>query len=104
MSGSDTGDWVGGAFATSHTLTNGSTYRLRISCAAGSTYWARTIRWQEFGMDPNWFDSWHFEDGIDGQRLGRDQHGSAEYTTNGTTWSNAYNWLPVDWQFYFTLA
>ena len=91
--------YVGGAFGSSHVLTNAATYRLRISCGA-ATFYARPVFfgqgyqvWDQ-GITPQ---SWHFEDGISGT------YGGGEYTTNsGGTWTPMYQWLPQDLQFYFT--
>ena len=93
--------WLGGAFASPHTLSNGKTYRLRVHSAPGSTYFARPLFWAqgfhvwELGIRP---ESWHFEDGSDGT------YGGGEYTTDGGgSWSGMYSWLPQDLQFYFTV-
>ncbi len=54
------GVWVSGSFSTSHTLTKGSTYNLRLSTDSGTTLWTRGIQQGEmYGFDP----STYFADG-----------------------------------------
>lgn len=93
------GEWVGYTFSTPRTLTNGQTYRLRVSGTSGSTYYARPIRWKTFhhtGTD--WMRSRYFPDGTNAT------YGGAEFTTNGGgSWTGFYAWLPQDLQFYFNL-
>lgn len=94
------GEWVGYTFATPRTLTSGTTYRLRVSCAAGSTYYARPIRWRTFhhtGTD--YMRSRYFVDGTNAT------YGGAEFTTNsGSSWTGFYAFLPQDLQFYFVTS
>jgi hypothetical protein len=77
--------WVTAKFLRSHVLRSGVRYHLRLSTASGTQYTTIPIR---EGTDVG-FASRRFTDG-DGQR-----------TTNGVTWSNLYEWSPVDLQFNF---
>jgi len=76
--------------ALSATLTNGSTYRLRLSTASGSTYWAFVIRQgSSFGYDA----ATYFSDGV------------AQKTTDGSDWSSlGVNADQNDLQFYLDVA
>jgi hypothetical protein len=76
--------WAVGTFDSSHVLRNGRTYNVRLSTASGTEYSLDSIL---EGTQPG-FRSRRFTDG-DGQR-----------TTNGSSWSNIYQWQPVDLQFY----
>ena len=89
--------WVGGAFTSSHVLTNAATYRLRIACASGSTYYTRPVFWEQGFQNGTTPLSWRFPDGIS------TNYGGGEYTTNsGGTWTAMYGSLLQDLQFYFT--
>ena len=77
--------WAAGTFGSSHTLANGSTYSLVLSTASGTTYTATPIH---EGGDLG-FGSYVFGDG------------SAQETTNGSTWADIYQWGQFDLQFYF---
>jgi hypothetical protein len=76
--------WITATFAGSHVLTSGSTYDLRLSTASGTTYTATPVR---EGSDIG-FGSFVFRDG------------SAQHTTNGSTWTELYLWGALDFQFY----
>jgi hypothetical protein len=76
--------WVKASFDTSHTLSKGSTYNLRLSTASGTTYTATPIR---EGTDVG-FRSFVFSDGL------------AQRTTNGSSWAALYQWAGLDLQFY----
>lgn len=74
-------------FASPRTLTNGQSYRLKLSCAGTSTYTATTIR---AGTDQGFHSSLSFSDG------------SGQYTTNGgSSWQDIYAPSPCDLQFAF---
>ncbi len=76
------------------TLTNGSTYRLRVSCPSTSTYMAAPMTAIDaFDADPDW-GSKFFHDGI------ASSGGSMEYTTDGSTWNPPYAFEANDLQFY----
>jgi len=92
-------EWVGGAFASTHTLSKGKTYRLRISCASGSTYFARPVFWEQGFQNGSPPQSWHFPDGSSSK------YGGGEYTTNGGgSWDGMYQHsLSQDLQFYFVV-
>jgi hypothetical protein len=77
--------WVTARFSSSHTLATGSTYNLRLSTASDTTYTATPIR---DGRDVG-FLSFAFNDG------------SAQRTTNGSSWADLYQWAGLDLQFYF---
>lgn len=82
--GEDAGETlVGGSFPASHLLTNGSTYVLRLSTAAGTTYTAQAVR---SGGDVGYLSP-TFIDGS-GQRT----------TDGGSSWSDLYAFSPVDLQ------
>jgi len=85
--GGDTGGavWVAANFASSHVLTNGASYNLRVSTAAGTTYTAFPVR---AGTDKG-FLSYVFPDG------------TGQFTTNGSTWTDLYLYSHEDLQFYF---
>jgi len=73
--GGDTGGavWVTATFLSSHILTNGSSYNLRLSTDSNTTYTIFTIR---KGFDYGFANTTYFKDG------------SAFKTTNGSTWTN----------------
>ena len=73
-------------FNVSHTLRVGSTYNVRLSTAADTTYTTVPVR---EGTDSG-FGSYRFTDG-DGERT----------TDGGGSWSKLYEWSPVDLQFSF---
>lgn len=83
--------WVGVTFDDTHTLTNGSTYNLRLSSASDTTYTAAPIR---KGTNVGLL-SLAFLDGF------------GQFTTNGTSWSDLYAFdgppetYNPDLQFYF---
>jgi len=66
-------------------LTNGASYNLRVSTAAGTTYTAFPVR---AGTDKG-FLSYVFPDG------------TGQFTTNGSTWTDLYLYSHEDLQFYF---
>ncbi len=73
------------SFSGAHTLANGSTNNLVLSTASGTTYTATPIREaSDLG-----FGSLVFSDG------------SAQKTTNGSSWTDSYQWGALDLQFYF---
>ena len=77
--------WVAGTFGSAHTLASGSTYSLVLSTASGTTYTATPIREaSDLG-----YGSYVFSDG------------SAQETTNGSSWADIYQWGALDLQFYF---
>ena len=79
-------------FSPAVTLLVGTTYNLRASCAAGTTYWTFALQEQNtFDADPDW-----------GSRLFTD--GGGERTTDGTNWTPFYEFAPVDAQFYLTFV
>ena len=82
--------WATANFSSSHVLTNGSSYNLRVSTASGTTYTTHPIR--AGGSDQSMV-SYAFTDGI------------GQVTTNGSSWSDMY-FAPyqVDMQCYLTLA
>ena len=82
------GNWVGITFATSHVLTNGQTYNLRLSAPSGTQFSMVPIR---SGADIG-YHSYAFSSG------------TGQLTTDGTTWSNLYLYSPENTQFYFTLS
>ncbi len=77
------------------TLTNGSTYRVRISCPAGTTYYTAPVQWNDtFDAYSPW-GSKGYSDGITASG------GSLEMTTNsGSSWAPEYSFLPGDLMFY----
>ena len=77
--------WVLARFASPVTLANGARYNLRLSTASGTEY--TTIPLRE-GTDSG-LASFRFTDGS-GQRT----------TNGGSSWSNLYEWSPVDLQFF----
>ena len=87
--------WVSGTFPTSHRLVNGTTYHLRLTTASDTTYAMVPLREGTDSGDaggpgnPTGFRSTRFTDG-DGQKT----------TDGGATWSNLYQYSPVDLQFY----
>ena len=85
------GTWVTASFSKPLVLANGSTYNLRLSTGPGVTYATIPIRegTDSGTQSPVGFRSYRFTDG-DGQR-----------TSNGSTWTNLYQWSPVDLQFFF---
>jgi hypothetical protein len=65
--------WLKADFASSHVLMNAQTYRVRLSCAATTTYYSFSLeKGTAYGYDPQTF----FADGV------------AEKTTNGSTWTS----------------
>jgi Fibronectin type III domain len=87
-----TGYWAGAAFASAHTLTNGQTYNLRLSCAATSQYSMSPILHRDFTDDgTHYLQSRWFSDGR-GQKT----------IDSGSTWTQVYPYQPVNMQFYFT--
>ncbi len=78
--------WVTVHFAAARVLSSGQRYHLRLSTASDTEY--TTIPLRE-GTDSG-LTSYRFTDG-DGQRT----------TDGGATWTNLYQWSPVDLQFYF---
>lgn len=93
-------EWVGGAFGSAHTLSDGKTYRLRIHTEPGSTYFARPLfSRQRAGENVGYMRSRHFEDGASSK------YGGGEYTTDGgSSWNGMYHHsLHQDLQFYFTV-
>jgi hypothetical protein len=91
-------EWIGGAFDSAHTLSNGKTYRLRVHSAPGSTYFARPLFSRNRAhTGDDYMRSRHFEDGASST------YGGGEYTTDGgASWDGMYhNSLPQDLQFYF---
>jgi hypothetical protein len=84
---SETMGYGGASFASSHVLTNGQAYNLRLSTAAGTTYRMRLIR---SGEDYGYGAATYFSDGY------------AWKTTNGTDWTGAGSAPTEDHlQFYF---
>ena len=87
------GVWVSGSFASSRTLTNGSTYRLRLSTGASSTFYMFPMR---RGSDYGYVSpQTYFGDG------------KAQKTTDGSTWSSLGTVATADQhncQFYFTVG
>jgi hypothetical protein len=67
------GGYGGASFVSSHVLTSGQSYNLRLSTAAGSTYWMTPIR---RGSGYGYAATTYFADGL------------AYKTTNGTDWVN----------------
>ncbi len=90
LSGGGGAVWASGNFAAARTLANGSSYNLRFSTAAGTTYSVDPLRnaTEQYYQ----FHSYDFTDGI------------PYYTTNGSTWSKtARDWMVGenwDLQFY----
>jgi len=83
------GRWVSATFTTPQTLQSGQTYNLRLSCAAGTTYWMRLIK-EGYA---NGYTAGHFDDGY------------AEESTNGGTSWGAPSGITAgqgDLQFYLT--
>jgi Lamin Tail Domain len=80
--------WATANFISSHVLTNGTGYNLRISTASGTTYTMFPI----LAGPADGLNSWFFPDG------------KGWLTTNGTDWTLIYDWKHADLQFYFTLA
>ena len=80
------GRWVTVTFPAPVVLSAGATYNLRMSTASDTTYVAVPIR-EEDATTPVW-----------GARAFRD--GSAQETTDGSTWHQVYDWAPLDEQFY----
>lgn len=76
--------WATASFLSSHVLTNGASYNLRLSTAAGTQYIAVPV---EEGTDQGLL-SYRFTDG------------SGQGTTNGSTWTDLSQWGPEDLQFY----
>ncbi len=77
--------WVTAAFDSPHVLSDGASYSLRLSTAASTEYTTFPLR---EGTDIG-FESRTFTDG------------SGQFTTNGSSWTDLYQWSPVDLQFYF---
>lgn len=88
-------DWTGAgsygyvAFASSHVVTNGASYNIRFSCAAGSTFGTMVMR---RGSAQGFNAATYFADGV------------SQKTTDGTNWSSLgrvanVNNLPI----YFTV-
>lgn len=89
-----TGNWVGASFGSSHVLSNGQTYNLRLSCAGTSQYSMSPILQRDFTDDgTHYLQSRQFSDG------------QAQFTTNsGSTWTPMYQYQPINTQLYFTTA
>jgi hypothetical protein len=92
--GLDTGGsaWAAARFLAAHTLTNGASYYLRLSCAGTSAYTAAPIR---KGNDDGFNSATVFQDGY------------AQFTTNsGATWTKLYTFdtYAPDLQFYLGLS
>lgn len=86
----DMGEFVGGAFASPQTLTNGSTYYLRASTAAGTTYSVPAMLSEDA---TGTMDSWAFTDG------------AAQKTTDGTNWTALISGgFDQNCQLYFTCS
>jgi hypothetical protein len=85
--GGDTGGavWATVTFATAHTLANGATYNLRLSTASDTQYTTVPLR---AGIDHG-LNSYVFTDG------------TGQSTTDGSTWTDLYQWAHEDLQFYF---
>ena len=90
------GTWASVRFTESRLLSNGSTYELRLTTAVGTEYTVVPVRegtdsGSEGGTgNPSGFRSYRFTDG------------HAEGTHDGgATWTDLYEWSPVDLQFYF---
>ncbi len=81
--------WATVTWSTARTLTNGSQYYLRISCAAGSTYRAPPLR---DGIAVGFTAASHFTDGA-----------ATMTTDSGGTWVQPYAFDTSDLQFYFNL-
>ena len=98
---------LGGTFPSGpHTLTNTTTYRLRVSSDPGTEYFMRCIFWeQRFQTDDAGYSPPAELVFADGDRTGS-YNGGGEYTTDsGGSWSGLYHHgLASDIQFYFTLA
>lgn len=86
--GLPSGAWVSGSFTSPRTLTNGSTYHLRLSTDASTEMWTRGMESAHVGdMD----QSLAFSDGV------------LETTTDGSTWETVSGLGNYgDMQFYFT--
>ena len=80
------GRWVTVTFPTPVVLAAGATYNLRMSTSSDTEYVAVPIREQD-EVSPIW-----------GSRAFRD--GSAQETTDGSTWHQVYEYAPLDEQFY----
>lgn len=81
--------WVTGNFSSSHVLTNGQTYNLRVSTASGSTYTCVPMR----SGSENGYASYNFTDR---------SRGGGEKTTNGSDYSLLYEYGIQDIAFTLT--
>jgi hypothetical protein len=80
--------WVTANFSSPRVLSDGASYNLRMSTAAGTTYTTHPVR---AGTDKG-LSTYAFAGG------------SGQATTNGSGWSDLYAYSHQDLQFYFTLA
>lgn len=86
----DTGEFVGGTFASPQTLTSGSTYHLRASTASGTTYSVLAMLCED---STGTMGSWAFTDG------------TAQKTTDGTNWTALISGgFAQNCQLYFTCS
>jgi len=76
--------WVTVTFATPRVLTNGSTYNLKASTETGTTYTTFPVR-----------------SGEDKGFMAHTFTGSGQRTTNGSTWTDLYQWAHQDLQIHF---
>ena len=82
------GVWLTLDFPAPLILAAGRTYDLRLSTAADTTFAVVPLREHSTEASPTW-----------GSRAFRD--GSGQQTTDGTHWTDIYEYAPVDLQFYF---
>jgi len=80
--------WVTANFSSPHVLSDGSSYSLRISTAAGTTYTTFPVR----SGTAKGINTFAFSDG------------TGQSTTNGSTWTDLYLYDHQDLQFYLTLV
>lgn len=90
------GQWCHRQLDTPRTLTNGSTYNVRLSCPATSTYYSTALTGGIFpeGGSPAEYDfaSRRFTDGV-GQKT----------TDSGSNWDDLYDFLPQNNPMYFVV-